>query len=158
MSENIRVRSNGVIEVPNARLRFRNFRGQARQYNEEGDRNFNLVLDEEQKAVFEEEGFKVRTRPPRDEYSDPEYLLQISVSYKNRPPKVVMITSGNKTELDEETVGELDYAEIENVDVSVRPYHWSMSSGRSGVKGYLNSLYVTLVEDDFDGKYADRDE
>lgn len=141
------------IAVENAKIMFRNFRGEERQYNAKGDRNFNLVLNEEQKEFFMMEGFKVRTRPPRDEYSDPQYLLPVSVSYKGRPPKVYMITSGGKTELDEESIGELDFAEIDNIDLTINPYHWSMKNGTSGVKAYLNSMYVTLVEDDFDGKY-----
>jgi hypothetical protein len=146
--------NNRNIAVENAKIMFRNFRGEARQYNSEGDRNFNLVLTEEQKEFFDMEGFKVRTRPPRDEYSDPQYLLPVTVSYKGRPPKVFLIAGNNKTPLDEESIGMLDFAEIDNIDLTINPYHWSLKSGASGVKAYLNSMYVTLVEDDFDGKYS----
>ena len=145
--------NNRNIAVENAKIMFRNFRGEARQYNSEGDRNFNLVLTKEQKEFFDMEGFKVRTRPPRDEYSDPQYLLPVTVSYKGRPPKVFLISGNNKIQLDEESIDMLDFAEIDNIDLTINPYHWSLKSGASGVKAYLNSMYVTLVEDDFDGKY-----
>lgn len=144
-----------IIKFENTRMIFRNFRGEERMYNDKGDRNFNLVLTEHQAEMLTEEGFKVKVRPPRNEDEDPQYLLPVSVSYKIRQPKVVVIGSRGKKELDEESVGELDYAEIEHLDVTIRPYHWSMPNGRSGVKAYLNSLYATLIEDEFAEKYAD---
>lgn len=144
-----------IISIPNARIIFRNFSGEERKYNKKGDRNFNLVLTPEDAQNLSEQGFKVRERPPRDEDSDPQFFLPVSVNFENRPPKVLLITSRGKTELDEETVGELDYAELQNIDLSIRPYHWSMPNGSSGVKAYLNTLYATLVEDDFADKYDD---
>lgn len=146
---------NQIFSFRDTRMIFKNFRGEERQFNTKGDRNFNLVLTKEQADGLIEEGFNVKVRPPRDEDEDPQYLLAVSVSYKIRPPKVMLITSRNKTDLTEETIGELDYAEIEYLDVTIRPYHWSMPNGRSGVKAYLNSLYATLLEDEFADKYRD---
>ena len=146
---------NGITTIENAKVIFRNFRGEERQYNDKGDRNFNLVLDAAAADALSEQGYNVRVRPPRDEDGDPQYLLPVSVSYKNRPPKIVLVTSRNKTLLDEDTVGELDYVDIANIDLTIRAYNWTMGNGRSGVKAYLNSMYVTLDEDEFDEKYAD---
>lgn len=146
---------NQIFSFRDTRMIFKNFRGEERQFNTKGDRNFNLVLTKEQADGLIGEGFNVKVRPPRDEDEDPQYLLAVSVSYKIRPPKVMLITSRNKTDLTEETIGELDYAEIEYLDVTIRPYHWSMPNGRSGVKAYLNSLYATLLEDEFADKYRD---
>lgn len=147
--------NNKIIAIENARIIFRNLSGEARKYNKAGDRNFNVVLTKEQADLFTEEGFNVRVRPPRDEDGDPQYLLQVAVSYKVRPPRVVLITRSGKTELNEDTVGEIDFVDLENVDLTIRPYHWSLDTGASGVKAYLNSMFVTLLEDEFDEKYRD---
>lgn len=149
------MKNNKVFSIENAQITYRNFRGLERQFNNEGDRNFNLILDDESAEMLKMEGFNVRTRPSRDEDSSPQYLLPVAVSYKNRPPKILLITKARKTVLTEDTVGELDYAEIETIDLTIRPYYWSIPGGGSGVKAYLNSMYVTLLEDEFAERYAD---
>lgn len=149
---------NGIFEVSNARITYRNFAGEARQYNNAGNRNFNLILRPEDARMFIDAGFRVRERPPRNEGDDPLYLMAVNVSYKFRPPRIVLIRGRNKVELTEETISELDYADIEYIDLTIRPYHWQMPDGRTGVKAYLNSMYVTLVTDPYENKYFSNDE
>jgi hypothetical protein len=48
----------------------------------------------------------------------------------------------------------LDWVDIINVDLIVRPYAWTVNQ-KSGVKAYLQSLYVTIEEDPLEIKYSD---
>lgn len=141
------------ISIENARILFRNFSGKATQYNAEGDRNFCVILENRELVQqMTEDGWNVRYLKPRDPDEEPQPYVQVKVSYKNRPPKVVLVTSRGMTNLDEDTVGVLDWAEISNVDLVINPYQWSIG-GRTGVKGYVKAIYVTIVEDDFAAKY-----
>ena len=91
---------------------------------------------------------------PRDEEDAPRPYIQVKVSWKNQPPKILVVTGQGKTLLDEESVAILDLAEIETIDLVVQPYHWTVRE-ESGVKAYLKTMYVTIVEDKFASKYYD---
>ncbi len=66
-----------------------------------------------------------------------------------------MITSRGRTTIEDEEDCELfDYVDIKNVDLIIRPYNWDMN-GKTGVKAYLQSLYITIEEDALMLKYQD---
>ena len=146
------------ITIEGAKLIFRNFSGKKTDYNKEGNRNFCVVLDDELAAALEADGWTVKYRKPRED--DPEQYrtpyLYVKVQYGMYPPKVVLITQKGKKELDEESVGQLDWSRISNADVQIRPYNYPAIQGRpAGVSAYLKSLYVTIIEDQLESKYAD---
>ncbi len=147
----------GNITVENARIIFRNFAGKESKFNAKGKRNFCLVIDNEEAEQLKEEGWNIKYLKPRDPDEEPQAYVQVSVEYGNFPPNIWLIAGNKKTKLDEETVASLDYAEIENVDLIIRPYTWEVN-GKGGIKAYVKNMYVTIVENEFEKKYRDLDE
>jgi len=139
--------------VEDAQIIFRNFSGKEGQYNREGDRNFAVVLEPDAAEAMLKDGWNVKFLHPREEGDEPTPYIQVSVGYKVRPPRVVMMTSRARTNLGELDVEVLDWADIEKADLIARAYDWTVN-GKSGVKAYLQSLFVTIQEDELERKYA----
>ncbi len=143
------------FEFEDAHIIFKNFEGVEGPYNRKGDRNFCLLLTQEEADILSDQGWNVKMRPPRDEDDDPIFYTQIKVAFGNYPPNIWKVNKkGAKRRLDEETVGELDNLIIEHLDICVRPYHWERPDGSTGVKGYLKTMYVIAEEDEFAHMYV----
>ena len=149
-----------IVERPlfeDCRIIFRNFAGEQSQYNRAGDRNFCVVIEDSEEAKkLADDGWNIKYLPPLDEGGEETAYLPVAVSFSNVPPTVVMLSSRGRTHLDESTIDILDYAEIEKVDLIVNPYNWEVN-GKSGVKAYVKSMYVTISEDELARKYAEFD-
>lgn len=146
-----------TVVMENVRIVFRNFAGKEGQYNREGDRNFGVLLDDDVATEMAKDGWNVKWLKPREEGETEQAYLSVAVNFKGRPPRVVMITSRGRTPLNEDEVEILDWADIDNVDLIVRPYEWAVN-GKTGIKAYLQSIFVTIHEDALEMKYADLDQ
>lgn len=149
-----------TVLMEGVKLVFRNFAGKEGEYNRKGDRNFAVLLPDDIAADMAADGWNVKVLQPRedaDEGETPQPYLQVSLNYdKGRPPTVVLITSRGRTHIGEDEIETLDWADIINADLIVRPYHWEVNN-KTGIKAYLQSLYVTIEEDELEQKYADMD-
>lgn len=145
---------NKNIVIENARIMFRNFSGEEKRFNPVGRRNFCVFLETDLGKVLEEDGWNIKWLEPRDEDEDgePQPYMQVTVSFDHVPPKIVLISGTVNTLLDDSTIDVLDNAEIANVDLIIRPYNWEVN-GKTGVKAYVKSMYVTLEDDEFSEKY-----
>jgi hypothetical protein len=145
------------IEIEGAEIFFRNFAGKIETFNPNGYRQFCVSLDGQDPGLIEQmqrDGWNIKFSKVREEGDEPRPYLQVKVSYKVKPPTVIMITSKGRTALDESMIEVLDWVDLGNVDLIVQPSRWSMN-GNTGIKGYLKAIYVTIEENRFDRKYAD---
>ena len=145
------------IMIEDARLIFKNFSGEESKFNRAGNKNFCVVLDHDMAEDLAAEGWNIKYLRPREDGEEPTPYLQVTVAYGNIPPKVIMIAGRNKTPLDSVSIGTLDYAEIANVDLVIRPYNWEVN-GKQGIKAYLKTMYVEIEQDAFASKYDFDDE
>jgi hypothetical protein len=147
----------GNLDIENARLIFKNFKGEKSQYNRAGDRNFGVILDYQTALKLQEDGWNVKIRPLKDGEDEPFCTMQVAVSFANIPPVITMIKRKGSVLLTEDTVDCLDFAEIKMVDLTIRPYNWTIQEGtkeeKSGVKAYLKEMFVTIEESAFADKY-----
>jgi hypothetical protein len=141
----------GIIQIDDAKIIFRNFAGRGSKFNREGDRNFAVIIDDEDiKDALLAEGWNVRIKPAREEGDDPFMYLPVKIKFNQRGPSVYLVTGNKQNKLDEDSVACLDDVEIASVDLDIRPYDWTLeTTGKTGRTAYLQSIRVTQVLDRF---------
>lgn len=150
------------IIIEGARIKFKNFAGEARQYNPAGQRNFVLCLPDELAQRLAAEGWNVKWKPGRHPEDPDEAQLVVKVKYNesgddhSRDPIAYLIQGRRKIALDGRTVATLDRLAPLNIDLVVRPYVWDIN-GNVGITAYLDEIYYTAVEG-LSSKYADYEE
>ena len=147
-----------ILQIDDARIIYRNFSGTQSKFNREGDRNFAVVIDDQDIAeALTEKGWNVKIKPPREEGDEPFMFLPVKVKFNERGPRVYLQNSlggRNRVTLDEDTVGILDNVDITNVDLDIRPYDWDVN-GKTGRTAYLQSIWVTQEVDRFASRMMD---
>lgn len=140
-----------ILQIDDARIIYRNFAGRGDKYNREGDRNFAVVIpDEEMAAQLTDLGWNVKIKPAREDGDAPFMFLPVKVKFNGRGPNVYLQTGRNKNRLDEESIGLLDDIDIVCVNLDIRPYDWDVN-GKSGRTAYLQNIEVIQDVDRFAG-------
>lgn len=144
-----------ILEIEDASIVYRNFSGVVSKFNREGDRNFAIVIrDEEIKDALINDGWNVKIKEPRDEYEDPFMFLPVKIKFNSRGPAAYIRSGNSVTRLNEDTIGMLDEIDIQSVDLDLRPYDWDVN-GKTGRTAYLQNIDVTQNVDRFGIRYAD---
>lgn len=147
----------GILQIDDARIIYRNFRGEGSKFNREGDRNFALIIPNEEMAdALAKEGWNVKIKPPREEGDDPFIFLPVKVKFNDRGPQVYLVTGARRNRLDEETVGMIDDIDICAVNLDVRPYDWEIND-KTGRTAYLQSIEVIQEIDRFAARFAEEE-
>lgn len=151
--------SKGLIQIDNARIVFRNFAGRGDKYNRDGDRNFAVVIPNEEikDALLEDVNeygvpWNVKIRQPREEGDEPFMYMKVKVKFTDFGPAIYLRSGRSKRRLTEETVGLLDSISIASVNLDIRAYDDTGSYGpfRSA---YLQSIEVIQQVDRFADGY-----
>jgi hypothetical protein len=144
-----------ILQIDDARIIYRNFSGAPSKFNREGDRNFAVIIPNEELAnELVERGWNVKIKPPREEGESPFMFLPVKVKFNDRGPSLYLKTGGNMNRLDEESIDCLDHIDILSVDLDIRPYDWEVN-GKEGRTAYLQSIHVTQDVDRFAARYAE---
>lgn len=154
---NVTFAPRGILQIDDARIIYRNFSGVGTKFNREGDRNFSVVIDNQDLADrLIEEGWNVKIKEPRDEDDTPFMHLPVKIKFNDRGPNVYLKTGRVMNRLDEESIGCLDDIDILGVDLDIRPYDWTVN-GKEGRTAYLQSMHVTQEVDRFAVRYAEEE-
>ena len=152
----VKVAPRDILQIDDARIIHRNFSGVGSKFNREGDRNFSVVIEDEEIAnQLANDGWNVKIKPPRDEDDTPFMYLPVKVKFNDRGPSVYL-KSGSATpvRLDEESISCLDDIDILSVDLDIRPFDWEVN-GKTGRTAYLQSIYVTQEVDRFAARFEE---
>lgn len=150
----VKVKSN--IKIENARIGFRNFSGKEKPFNPKGVRNFAVFFDGESAETLAKDGWNIKPLKPREEDDPPRFFLPVFVSFTNEMfiPKITLIKGGMKSFIGEDEVNILDWAEIQKVNIVIRPYNWEVGD-KAGTKAFLKTMLIYIAEDEFEAEYRD---
>lgn len=144
-----------IVEISDARIVYRNFRGEAGKFNREGDRNFSVVIPNQEIAdALINEGWNVKIKPPREEGDEPFMVLPVKVKFNAKGPRVYLVTGERHNKLDEESIDCLDNIDILSVDLIIRPYDWEVN-GKTGRTAYLQSMQVDQDVDNISARFEE---
>lgn len=155
----------GILQIDNARITWKNFSGAGTPYNREGDRNFAVVIPDQEvcDALLNDknkygDSWNVKIKAGREDGDAPRMCLPVKVKFNERGPIIYLISGNSRTRLTEETVHRLDKIDIASVSLDIRPYDGLMASGKHFRSAYLSSMEVIQDIDRFTASYAEEED
>ena len=149
-----------VLQIDDAMIIFKNFKGEGGRYNAEGNRNFAILIQDQEivNALIEDTnkygiGWNVHIKAPREEGDDPFMYLPVKVKFNGRGPVVYLKSGSNRVKLTEETIACLDDIDIASVDLDIRPYDNEVNKNPHRT-AYLQSMCVIQDIDRFSARFA----
>ena len=137
-------------------------RNTGRIVNREGQRNFNVVIPDDQFAQdMINDGWNVKYWEPRNEGENPYYYLQIKVNMSSKWPPKIFIKSDNATlkitEDNQDELNQLDTSDFDYMDIEINPSHYDVN-GKTGISAYLTEFHGKLHVDEWKKKWEDPDD
>lgn len=148
-----------TITFRNAQIIFRNFAGRPGPYNEEGERSFAILLDEELAKSLSDGGMNIKPLKRREEDDEQMYYLPVAVRYRPRPPRIYMVTGDGgvmplrKTLLPEDVVELLDNLDLGEAHMVIAVSNYDVR-GAKGKKAYVQSFFGHVLMDELEQEYA----
>ena len=152
--------NNGKILIDNATIKWPNFSGAKKMYNDEGDRNFVVVVDDPEIAdALREAGCNIRIKTSDIPGEAPEMQFTVKVSYRFSAPVAYLKPGPGRPlkELTEDTIGTLDFVAMERVDLDIRLGREWTAGGKTGRTAYLDKIVVVQEVDRFLERYAEEE-
>lgn len=144
-----------ILQINDARIIYRNLRGEGSKFNREGDRNFAVAIPNQELAdELIDRGWNVKIKERIDE--EPFRYLPVKVKFNDRGPHVYLVSGNAHRELSEDMVSIVDEIDIRQVNLDVRPYDWEVN-GKTGRTAYLQSMEVIQEIDRFTARYAEEE-
>lgn len=144
-----------ILQINDARIIYRNLRGEGSKFNREGDRNFAVAIPNQELAdELIDRGWNVKIKERIDE--EPFRYLPVKVKFNDRGPRVYLVSGNAHRELSEDMVSIVDEIDIRSVNLDVRPYDWEVN-GKTGRTAYLQSMEVVQEIDRFAARYAEEE-
>lgn len=150
--------NNGKILMDDVKILWPNFAGARGKYNQEGDRNFKVVVDDQNIAdALMERGCNLKIREPEEPGDLPFMFFEVKVSYRFDPPVVRLVSGRSVRFLDEETIGTLDRVDILRVDLDIHFGREWTQNGTTARTAYLDKIVVVQEVDRFAARYAEEE-
>lgn len=156
---------NGYLEINDARIIWPNFSGRGDRFNREGDRNFHVVIPDQEicDALLADKNeygnsWNVKIKPPREDGDAPFMHMLVKVKFNGRGPNIYLVSGNKQVPLNEDTVSCLDNIDILSVDMDIRPYDDILPNGTSFRAAYLSAMRVYQRVDRFANDFNQDDD